>query len=297
MTVVGREHGVADVTAVAALMRKSLRSGAVGRMSVPLREVVDEGHGTRFLSMPAVSSDLGLCVNKTGTITDGPGPTVTSVVTVFSARTGDLVGVLDGAAVTNLKCAAVTALVTDRCAARDAGVLAIVGSGVQAWQQYLGVSAVRDITEVRVHSRSREHAEALCKRIRRANGNVRAEVSASAREATDAADVISTATTSVQPLPIAPELPEHVHINCMGAHTTESRELSRSLLTAATLVVEDIGIAVAEAGEIHRRAIDLEALENGRPTGLEGRPTVFSSTGHASLDLITCAHLVAQEHH
>ncbi|MEU4204872.1 ornithine cyclodeaminase family protein [Streptomyces sp. NPDC045470] len=297
MTVIGKEHGVADVTAVAALMRKSLRSGAVGRMSVPLRQVVDEGHGTRFLSMPAVSTDLALCVNKTATITDGPGPTVTSVVTVFSARTGDLVGVLDGAAVTNLKCAAVTALVTDRCAARAAGVLAIVGSGVQAWQQFLGVSAVRDITEVRVHSRSREHAEALCERIRRANGTVRTEVSATAREATEAADVISTATTSVQPLPIAPELPEHVHINCMGAHTTESRELSRSLLAAATLVVEDIEIAVAEAGDIHRTAIGLESLESGRHTGLEDRPTVFSSTGHASLDLITCAHLVAQEHH
>lgn len=291
------EHGVSDVAAVAALMRESLRSGAVRRMNVPLRQVVDGGDGARFLSMPAVSADHGLCVNKTATITDGPGPTVTSVVPVFSTTTGELLGVLDGAAVTNLKCAAVTALVTDRCAARDAAVLGIVGSGVQAWQQYLGVTAVRPITEVRVHSRTPEHAEILCERIRRADPGVRALVRASAAEATAGADIISTATASVRPLPIAADLPEHVHINCMGAHTTESRELSRPLLAAATLVVEDIEIAVAEAGEIHRTAIDLEALETGSHPGLDGRPTVFSSTGHASLDLITCAHLVAQPHH
>ncbi|ARF73143.1 ornithine cyclodeaminase [Kitasatospora albolonga] len=291
------EHGVADVVAVAALMRESLRGGAVRRMAVPLRQVVDDGRGARFLSMPAVSADHGLCVNKTATITDGPGPTVTSVVPVFSTTTGELLGVLDGAAVTNLKCAAVTALVTDRCAAPGSTVLGIVGSGVQAWQQYLGVTAVRPVTEVRVHSRTPGHAEILCERIRRADPGVRAVVSASAEAATSGADVISTATTSVQPLPIADELPAHVHVNCMGAHTTESRELSRPLLEAATLVVENLEIAVAEAGEIHRTAIDLESLETGPHPGIDARPTVFSSTGHASLDLITCAHLVAQPHH
>ncbi|MFP1623726.1 ornithine cyclodeaminase family protein [Streptomyces sp. 5K101] len=289
----GRRHGVADVAAVAALMRESLRSGAVRRMIVPLRQFVDDGHGTRFLSMPAVSPDHRLCVNKTATITDGPGPTVTSVVPVFSTVTGESLGVLDGVAVTNLKCAAVTAVVTDHCAARDSAVLGIVGSGVQAWEQYLGVSAVREITEVRVHSRTTAHAEMLCERIRRVAGRIRAVVCASAEEATSGADVVSTATTSALPLPIAADLPEHVHINCMGAHTTESRELPRSLMAAATLIVEDIDIAVAEAGEIHRTAIDLESLETGGHTGLDGRPTVFSSTGHASLDLITCAHLLA----
>lgn len=303
----GPEHTVADVAAVAALMRESLRSGAVRRMAVPLREVIDDGHGARYLSMPAVSADLGLCINKNATLTDGPGPTVTAVVPVFSKTTGDLLGVLDGAAVTNLKCAAVTALVTDRCAAptpaptgtgtRPGIVLGIVGSGVQAWQQWLGVSAVRRIAEVRVHSRTAAHAAALCARIRAMDTEVRAVVRASAEEATAGADVVSTATTSVLPLPIAADLPEHVHLNCMGAHTTESRELPDSLLEAATLVVEDIEIAVAEAGEIHRKAIDLEALETGGHTGLDTRPTVFSSTGHASLDLITCAHLVAQPHH
>ncbi|MFJ2863081.1 ornithine cyclodeaminase family protein [Kitasatospora sp. NPDC087314] len=288
-------HSLDDVRAVAELMRTGLRSGAVRRMAVPLRQVVEDEQGAKFLAMPAVSGDFGLYISKTATITDGPGPTVTSVVPVFSTSTGDLLEVLDGAAVTNLKCAAVTAVVTDRCAAPDGSVLGIVGSGVQAWQQYLGVAAVREITQVRVHSRTTANAEALCERIRAA-GAARAVVCASAEEATAGADVVSTATTSVLPLPISTDLPEHVHINCMGAHTTQSRELPHTLLAAVTVVVEDIGIAVAEAGEIHRTAIDLASLESGEHTGLDARPTVFSSTGHASLDLITCAHLVGHTH-
>ncbi|GAA2781781.1 ornithine cyclodeaminase family protein [Kitasatospora sp. CM 4170] len=288
------EHSADDVRAVAALMRTGLRSGAVRRMTVPLRLTVEDGRGARFLAMPAVSADFGLYVSKTATITDGPGPTVTAVVPVFST-TGELLAVLDGAAVTDLKCAAVTALVTDRCAAPGSSELGIVGSGVQAWQQYLGVSAVREITRVRVHSRTAAGAEALCARIN-ALGRARAVPCSSAEEATAGADVVSTATTSVLPLPIATDLPEHVHINCMGAHTTESREVSHALLAAVTVVVEDIGIAVAEAGAIHRTALDLEALESGGHTGLDARPTVFSSTGHASLDLITCAHLVGRTH-
>lgn len=293
MTPVRPEHSAADVTAVAELIRTALSSGAVRRMAVPLRQVVADEHGSRFLAMPAVSADFGLYISKTAAITDGPGPTVASVVPVFSTATGELIEVLDGAAVTNLKCAAVTAVVTDRCAARDAAVLGIVGSGVQAWQQYLGVSAVRAITQVRVHSRTAAHAEALCERIRAA-GPAEAVVCGSAEQAGSGADVLSTATTSVLPLPIATDLPDHVHINCMGAHTTDSRELSHTALAAATLVVEDVGTAVAEAGQVHRTAIDLEALETGRHPGLRGRPTIFSSTGHASLDLITCAHLLAR---
>ncbi|MFI6985345.1 ornithine cyclodeaminase family protein [Embleya sp. NPDC050154] len=287
---------VGDVLAVAELIRDGLRGGTLGRMTVPMRQVVDEGHGVKFVSMPAVSLDHGLYIAKIATIGNGPGPTVTSVVPVFSTSTGKLLAVLDGAAVTNLKCAAVTAVVTDRCAARDSADLAIIGSGVQAWQQYLGVSAVREITRVRVHSRNPAHAEALCARIRAA-GRATAHVCASAAEATSGADVVATATTSTSPLPIATDLPAHVHINCMGAHTPQSRELSRERLASGPLIVESIETAVAEAGEIHRTAIDLESLETGEHPGLDERPTVFSSTGHAALDLVTCAHLVAHSNH
>ncbi|MFI0482969.1 ornithine cyclodeaminase family protein [Actinomadura sp. 9N215] len=280
-----------DVLALAAMIGDAVAGGAVARMTVPPRQRIVDERGTKYISMPAVSPDHRLYVNKTATITRGPGTTVTSVVPVFSAETGGLLAVLDGAEVTDLKCAAVSALVTGRCAAPDAATLAIVGAGVQAWQQYRAVTAVREIGRVRIFSRTRRNAEAFGARIRAA-GRAEVTVCGSAAEATAGADIVATATTSAEPLPISTELPAHAHVNCMGAHTPDSRELTRELLESSLLVVESRDIAIAEAGEIHRSALDLAALLDADPAGLARRTTVFSSTGHASLDLITCAYLI-----
>jgi ornithine cyclodeaminase/alanine dehydrogenase-like protein (mu-crystallin family) len=267
-------------------------------MRVPRREVVEDAAGTRYVSMPAVSPDYGLFINKTATIlhqsAPGTGVTVTSVVSVFATGSGRFLRTMDGAAVTNLKCAAVTALVTDRCAAKASRVLGIIGSGVQARQQYRGVSAVRDLEEVRVYSRTAARAASFARDLAQvATEDLRVVVCDSAEDASRGVDVLATATTSVHPLPISAGLPGHVHINCMGAHTVQSRELDAELLRSSVLIVEDLATAIAEAGELHRAAVELDALESPAAAGFDQRRTVFSSTGCASLDLITCAHLVA----
>jgi ornithine cyclodeaminase/alanine dehydrogenase-like protein (mu-crystallin family) len=250
--------------------------------------------------MPAVSPEHDLYVNKVATIVTssapGRGATVTSVVPMFSVATGRFLGTLDGTVVTNLKCAAVTALVTDRCAAPRSRVLGIIGSGAQAHQQFLGVSAVRDLAEVRVFSRDREHAAAFAREIAATAGGIPPDVVVcdSAEQASRGVDVLSTATTSVTPLPISAELPAHVHINCMGAHTVESRELSAALLGTSVVIVEDLRTAIAEAGVSHAGAVELAALDGPGTTGLAGRRTIFASTGCAYLDLITCAHLASR---
>ncbi|MFL6137086.1 MAG: ornithine cyclodeaminase family protein [Frankiaceae bacterium] len=282
------------VRSLAEEMRAGLRRGAFRRMLVPLREVIEDAVGTKYLSMPAVSPDYDLFVNKTATIAPPAAPgrqaTVTSVVAMFSASSGAFLGMVDGAAVTNVKCAAVTALVTDACALKGAKTLGIIGAGVQALQQWHGVSAVRDIEEVRIHSRTAERARSFGRHIAEiAPAGVRVVVCESAEAASRGVDVLATATTSADPLPISTELPDHVHINCMGAHTVESRELTRDLMRTSILIVEDLGTAIEEAGEIHRGAIELDALESPDAAGLGERRTVLSSTGCASLDLVTCS--------
>ncbi|WP_069166844.1 ornithine cyclodeaminase family protein [Nocardia altamirensis] len=281
---------VQHVRSLAASMRDGLRSGAVGRMSVPPRETVSDAAGTKFISMPAVSPDYDLYINKVATIAGaaGRGATVTSVVPMFSVATGRFLGALDGATVTNLKCAAVTALVTDLCAAPDSRVLGILGSGVQARQQFLGVAAVRELAEVRIWSRNTEHAAAFAREIA---ATVPVTVCASAEEASRGVDVLSTATTSVRPLAISAELPVHVHINCMGAHTAESRELPVELLRSSLVIVEDVRTAIAEAGESHSGAVEIAAVLADMAGTLADRRTIFASTGCAYLDLITCAYL------
>lgn len=285
------------VRSLAGAMGEALRGGSVGRMQVPPRETVEDAAGTKFISMPAVSADQDLYINKVATIVAAPGTgsTVTAVVPVFAASTGRFLGTLDGTTVTNLKCAAVTALVTDRCAAPDSRVLGILGSGVQARQQFLGVSAVRDLAEVRIWSRSAHHAETFAQDIRAASGTGTSPdvvVCDTAEEASRHVDILSTATASATPLPISEQVPGHLHINCMGGHTTESRELSAELLRTGVVIVEDLSTAIAEAGESHAAALELGALTAPGAAELARQRTVFASTGCAYLDLITCAHLI-----
>jgi ornithine cyclodeaminase len=125
-------------------------------------------------------------------------------------------------------------------------------------------------------------------------GEVRIAPCESLDEAARDADVIGTATASTTPLASFSALSPGVHINCMGGHTTASRELPLELLRSSTLIVEHVPTAVAEAGPVHAHAISLGELVNQDPAALRTRRTVFSSTGHAVLDLITTAHLLRE---
>lgn len=302
-TTTERTSSTRFVRSLAEAMGEALRGGSVARMLVPPRETIEDAAGAKCISMPAVSPDHDLYINKVATIVATPvagrGATVTARVPMFSFSTGHHLGTLDGETVTDVKCAAVTALVTDRCAVRDSRVLGIIGSGVQARQQFLGVSAVRDLAEVRVFSRDARRATAFARDIATmasaAGSGVEVVVCDSAEEASRGVDILSTATTSAAPLPISADLPAHVHINCMGAHTTESRELPAELLRTSVVIVEDLATAVAEAGESHAAAAELDVLTGPASAGFAQRRTVFASTGCAYLDLITCAHLIEHD--
>lgn len=286
------------VVGLASEIERALLQGLYGRTHAPIRTTLPLANdSSSFLSMPAVSAELGLCINKTATVvhrTEGdPRPTVHAVVTAFSTESGELLGTLDGNEVTRLKCAAVSALVTHRCTPEGADVLAIAGAGVQARQQALAVCAVRPIREVRLWARRRDRAEAFAGDLRHLLGDgVRVRVFATPEEAARRADVVSTATSSNVPLARFSDVLPTAHFNCMGGHTLVSREVPHELLQTSTLIVEDVATAVAEAGAVHAHALSLAELVNRDDRRHRTERTVFSSTGHAFLDLVTVAHLL-----
>ena len=171
-------------------MRDAYSAGMMRPAIIPQRFLTtrDDPY-VAFAAMPVLSDAHGLFVTKIGTVVSGaPGkPTTESLVVAFSTKTGAPLGVLDGVGVTNLKCAAVSAMVTDICAAPQARVLAIIGSGAQAREQIRGVGAVRQFDQIRVYSRDPRNVRSF---IRACAGLARcAEFVAcsSASEAVDAA--------------------------------------------------------------------------------------------------------------
>lgn len=288
----GVERAV-DLSALVGAMRSAYRSGVARTTSVPLRAVVSASGPHRvFGVMPAVSDSLGLFTTKVVAKVPAPSrPLIEGLMVALSTRTGAPLACIDAAAVTDVKCAAVTALVTDICARPDATTVGIVGSGALALCQVRGIASVRDITRWTVSSRNQDHAEVFAARVRGLLGpdtNVR--VTGRAIDALTGHDVVCTATSATTPLVADLVVPTGTHVNCMGAHERHSRELPADTLARSVLVVEDRELAVAEAGDVHRTALDLTDLVTAEAGEFHAAPTVFSSTGHALADLLVTAH-------
>jgi ornithine cyclodeaminase/alanine dehydrogenase-like protein (mu-crystallin family) len=284
-----------DLPALVRALRSTYSSGVARTALTPPRMTASASDPHRlFGAMPSICDALGLFVTKiVAAVPSFAGrPTIGGLVVALSTRTGEPIACLDGAAITNLKCAAVTALVTDVCARQDVSKVGIVGSGELAFCQVQGVSSVREVARWAVSSRHRGSAERFAARVRTFLGP-RADVRVVDRvEEALTGDVVCTATSATTPLVDSLIVPDGTHVNCMGGHAQGSRELPNETLVRSRLIVEDRELAVAEAGELHREALDLAEMLAADPQELRARPTVFSSTGHALLDLLATRHIL-----
>lgn len=178
-------------------------------------------------------------------------PTIHAVVVWFDAQSGAPTLILDGASVTSLRTGAASAVATEVMAAPEAAVLAMIGAGRQALDQVRAVCAVRNITDVRLVSRTGVSARAQAELLRHDRPSLSVSVSNSVAEAVEGADIICSATDSRIPIIPLRALAERVHINAVGSHRPTMRELPDSVLRRASLIaVDDRNAAMAEAGEI-----------------------------------------------
>jgi len=83
------------------------------------------------------------------------------LVVVYDAATGELRGIVSGARVGAMRTGALGAVAIKYAAREDAKTLAVIGSGVQARAQLEAAVVVRDLSDVRVYSRSPENREAF----------------------------------------------------------------------------------------------------------------------------------------
>src|SRR5690242_4447451 len=164
-------------------------------------EVPGERDGT-LLMMPAwrTGGTLGVKVVNIVPGNDARGlPAVSAVVLLFSAVTGQPVALIDGAELTARRTAAASALAAGYLARADAARLVVVGTGRLAPELAAAHASVRPIREVAVWGRSREKAAALAERLRRELG-VEVRAADGLEAAVRAADIVSTGTTSLEPL-------------------------------------------------------------------------------------------------
>lgn len=283
-------------------MADAFRCLARGGADQPLRTTIalPEGAGSLYV-MPARldrPATTGVKLLSIVPANEGTGqPSHQGVVVMFDPVHGQVVALLDAAAITAIRTAAVSALATRLMAREDATDLAMIGSGVQARSHLEAMMAVRPIRRVRVWSPDRGRREAWADWAR---GTHRVEISAaeSAEQAVGGADLVCLVTSSPGPVVYGPWLRPGTHVNAVGAHTPATRELDTASIRNARLVVDLRSAALAEAGDLlipiaegaitaDHIAAELRELVTGAVTGRESvdEITVFKSLGLAIEDV------------
>ncbi len=223
-------------------------------------------------------------------------------VLLHDPETGELLAAINGSAVTAIRTAAVSGVATRLLARESSETLAILGSGVQARSHLDAMLAVRPIRTVRVWSRDSGRARAFATEA--AKLGVETESVATVEQALQAADIVVTATASVEPIVKRAWLAQGAHVNAVGSSIATTRELDGETMACGSLFVDRRESTVNESGDYlfalregaigasHIRAEIGELLVGahaGRADDTE--VTIFKSLGLAIEDLATAQFL------
>jgi ornithine cyclodeaminase/alanine dehydrogenase-like protein (mu-crystallin family) len=269
-------------------MEAALAAFSCGRVIQPVRNLVAIEEGKRYAGvMPAFAEDaMGAKLVSFYPANAGTGvPTHHALIALMRTDTGEPLAVMDGRLITEMRTAAVSAAATKYLAAPDARVLALLGSGVQAHAHLEALARVRSFAEVRVWSRTPEHA----RHFAAAHGAVAMAAEAAVR----GADVVVTATAALTPILEGAWLKPGAHVNAVGSPRHNWRELDDAAMANA-LVVDSREAVLKESGDVILSGSTIYAeigeIFAGRKAPPDGT-TVFKSVGIAIED-IAAARLV-----
>jgi ornithine cyclodeaminase/alanine dehydrogenase-like protein (mu-crystallin family) len=192
-------------------------------------------YGTKIVSVHPENAALGR-------------PAIQGFVALFDHASGALLALVDGAAITAIRTAAVSALATRELARPDARTLGVLGCGVQAASHVEAMCAVRPIEEIRIWGRSIDKARALAASVTGSREHA-ARAVVSAQEAAEC-DVVCVLTGAHEPVIRGAWVQPGAHINLVGAHTATTREADSALIARARVYVDSRESAAHEAGDL-----------------------------------------------
>ena len=285
------------------VMADALSALARGQVHLPLRMVVrpPEAAGVMAL-MPAYiaggSPSLGVKVINVFNGNPAIGKdSHQGVVMLFNAGTGEPLAIMNAAAITAIRTAAVSGAATRVLAREDASDLAIIGSGIQARSHLAAMACVRPIKRVRVASRNLEHTREFAKEMS-AHYPFPIEPAENVAAAVHEADLIVTATSSSEPVLRREWIAAGAHLNVVGASLPSAREVDTATMAAASLYVDRRESTLNESGDFlfavrdgaigseHIRAEIGEVLIGVKPGRTQADEiTLFKSLGLAVEDV------------
>lgn len=279
-------RGLLDVGELLGALERAFVALSDGKASVPPRIAARAPRGL-LGAMPGYLPGVALAVKLVSIFPGNEETTLPShqgVIALFDETDGRPLALLDASWITAIRTAAASAVAARLLAREGAGVLAILGAGVQGRSHLETLRRVREWDEVRVASRTRAHAEAL------AGEHPAARVAESFQEAVRGADVVCCCTDAPEPILSREWLPPGAHVGSVGS----GAELDGDTIRRGRVFVEWRGAAEHPhpAGARELEEVDPETVTElgevlaGRRPGRtsEGELTVYKSTGHAVED-------------
>lgn len=294
------------------LMKTAFSELSAGRTVSPLRTVIPlPDREADSLYMPAyvpAMDALGLkSVNVFRRNPERGLPVIHAIVSLVDPETGQPLAIMDGTYLTALRTGAVSGAAADLLARPESRVLAAVGAGAQGVTQIAAICTVRPIERVIAVDVNEQALDRLREAIRRDwpefadHVETTTDASAAVREA----DIVCTATTSRTPVFSDADVRPGTHISAVGAYTPEMQELPAETVARATVVVDAVDAALAEAGDLiiplekgqvsrdHlSRELGMVASGNAPGRSSAEEVTLFKSVGNAVQDVVVARRAV-----
>jgi alanine dehydrogenase len=236
-----------------------------GRASAPPRVAATVADQRAMLAaMPAYLPSSGALATKLVSVfpenTDRP--THQAIICCFDAANGAPLAVMDGTHVTAARTAAGSMLATRLLARQGAGVVSVIGSGVQAHSHALAAAGLPGVQVVQVAGRDHARAKALVDDLLEAG--TAATALPSIEDAVRSADVVCAATHADEPVVRREWLRPGTHVNSVGYNADGDGEVDVETMRDALVVVESRSAALAAppAGAVElARAIEAGAVD------------------------------------
>ena len=275
------------------------------RLVVPLPQV--QG---RITSMPGfLHQDHSLGMKVVTYFQSNPGqglPAILATIMLFSAETGKVIALMDGTYITTIRTACASAMATKVLAKAATPVMGVIGAGVQARAHIRALSRVRKLSQIKIYSPSAKSGAAVKKDLETCAG-VTIEPVAAAEQAVRDSDLVVTVSTAKEPVLKMNWLKPGAHINAVGSHRPDLREIDGATLSRSRVVVDSREAIMAECGDIllaikensfseHDIHAEIGEVLAGLKSGRAGAEeiTLYKSVGIAIQDVAT-AHLVYQK--
>jgi len=275
------------------LLEQALTHEAAGKTMVSPKYVTEfDGGSMRVLV--AADHAAGYFATKAYHIIQGAG--VRYVVTLYRLSDGELLAMLDGQIITDLRTGAASGVIARRVKIDGAVSVGILGSGNQAHTQLESIAAVYNVESADVYSPTVQNREAYARDMSAKLG-IKVKAVSSAEQAARGHQVVIAASSArgSEPILRGAWLGECRLLCAVGNTRAQFAEADADCFRNASLVVVDSWHAIEEAGDLRQavaagalpeaKRASLAQIVTGAVTAPDSGLVAFKSVGTALQDL------------